>query len=171
MTSAAIAQNDPWYRQFWPWFLIAIPACTVAGCMYTIFLAVTTSDSLVVRAEDGIDMETSRNLAAEALAAELGLSATLTVDRDTGAIRAVVDQLPAEFAGETLTLSFQHPAFAGRDQFIPLAPTPEKATFVGHTTRVPDGRWYIVIEQADRWRLTSTYRGSEQTVLEPRGAR
>ena len=26
----------PWYRQFWPWFLISLPATAVAGCAVTI---------------------------------------------------------------------------------------------------------------------------------------
>ena len=29
----------PWYRQFWPWFVISIPAATVIACLVTIVIA------------------------------------------------------------------------------------------------------------------------------------
>lgn len=36
-----------WYRQFWPWFLIALPGVVVIACMITIYIAVTNPDPLV----------------------------------------------------------------------------------------------------------------------------
>jgi len=35
------ARERPWYRQFWPWFLIFLPACAVAGSLYSAWLAVS----------------------------------------------------------------------------------------------------------------------------------
>lgn len=29
----------PWYRQFWPWFLVALFAAAVAGSVYTVLLS------------------------------------------------------------------------------------------------------------------------------------
>lgn len=40
--------TQPWYRQFWPWFLIALPAAAVVASMITLWLAVTNKDPLVV---------------------------------------------------------------------------------------------------------------------------
>jgi hypothetical protein len=37
----------PWYRQFWPWFIISLPAAAVVACMVTIWLAVTNPDAIV----------------------------------------------------------------------------------------------------------------------------
>ena len=31
----------PWYRQFWPWFVIALPATAVMACLVTIWIAVS----------------------------------------------------------------------------------------------------------------------------------
>ncbi|MDX1461386.1 MAG: FixH family protein [Xanthomonadales bacterium] len=39
---------EPWYRQFWPWVLIAIPAAAVIGSMIVLWLAVSRPDPLVV---------------------------------------------------------------------------------------------------------------------------
>jgi len=42
----------PWYREPWPWVLIAIPALTVIACAITLWLALTHPDYLVVEDDD-----------------------------------------------------------------------------------------------------------------------
>jgi hypothetical protein len=37
----------PWYRQFYPWMLIALPACAVIGGFITLYLAISRPDVLV----------------------------------------------------------------------------------------------------------------------------
>jgi len=37
----------PWYRQFWPWFLIAVPAAAVIAGIITIILAVRTAEPVL----------------------------------------------------------------------------------------------------------------------------
>ncbi|MEM7209241.1 MAG: FixH family protein [Pseudomonadota bacterium] len=39
--------TTPWYKQFWPWAIIAIPATTVVACIIMITLAIKTDDGLV----------------------------------------------------------------------------------------------------------------------------
>ena len=41
-------EHPPWYRQFWPWFLIAIPASAVVASMTLLWLAITNPVQLVV---------------------------------------------------------------------------------------------------------------------------
>ncbi|GAA0782688.1 MULTISPECIES: FixH family protein [Pseudomonadati] len=41
---------QPWYKQFWPWFLIVLPLCAVVASINLLFIALDNSDSLV--AED-----------------------------------------------------------------------------------------------------------------------
>jgi hypothetical protein len=38
----------PWYRQFWPWFIIALPASAVIASFVSLWLAVSNPDHLVV---------------------------------------------------------------------------------------------------------------------------
>jgi hypothetical protein len=45
--SNAQSPAEAWYRNPWVWLLIAIPALTVAGCMLTIYLALTNPHILV----------------------------------------------------------------------------------------------------------------------------
>ncbi|NOR18755.1 MAG: hypothetical protein GQ538_01535 [Xanthomonadales bacterium] len=45
-------QEPPWYRQFWPWFIIALPASAVIASLITFYLAVSRPDHLVVEDEE-----------------------------------------------------------------------------------------------------------------------
>ena len=71
----------PWYRQFWPWFLICLPASAVIASLYTVSLAVRTTDSLIVSSEDGMDVVAERQRAAEGLPATSVLELALTSTR------------------------------------------------------------------------------------------
>ena len=166
--------TKPWYRQFWPWFIIALPASAVVASLYTVSLAVRTTDSLVVTSEDGMDVVASRHLAAEQFAAEHGIVATLTIDVESGAILAkLTADTPVDWP-KTLQLLFSHPAFANRDQHITLtAAMPDSygsPTWSGHFIDVPVGRWYVVLEDGDAWRLSGNWSGTSTLQLEPAGA-
>ncbi|HLT91422.1 MAG TPA: hypothetical protein VKZ85_10785 [Woeseiaceae bacterium] len=42
-----VRENEAWYHNPWVWLVIAIPSLTVAGCLFTIYLALTHPDHLV----------------------------------------------------------------------------------------------------------------------------
>ena len=48
----APGQNLPWYRQFWPWFIIALPASAVVASFITLWLAISNPDQLVIEDDD-----------------------------------------------------------------------------------------------------------------------
>jgi len=37
----------PWYRHFWPWFVIGLLAAGVAASLYTVWLASTTAEPVL----------------------------------------------------------------------------------------------------------------------------
>lgn len=41
--------HPPWYRQFWPWALIALPSSAVIGCAITIYLVLANPEHEVPR--------------------------------------------------------------------------------------------------------------------------
>ncbi len=47
-TRPAVTAEPPWYRQFWPWFIIALPASAVIAGFYTLYLAISQPVQLVV---------------------------------------------------------------------------------------------------------------------------
>ena len=44
--------EPPWYRQFWPWFIIALPASAVIASLISLYLAITRPDYMVVEDEE-----------------------------------------------------------------------------------------------------------------------
>lgn len=43
--------GEAWYRNPWVWLVIAIPSLTVAGCLFTAYLALAHPDDLVREGE------------------------------------------------------------------------------------------------------------------------
>ena len=39
--------SKPWYRYFWPWFVIALLGSAVSASLYTLYLASTTSEPVL----------------------------------------------------------------------------------------------------------------------------
>ncbi len=37
----------PWYRYFWPWFIIALLGSSVGASLYTVYLAVSTAEPVI----------------------------------------------------------------------------------------------------------------------------
>ena len=62
----------PWYREPWPWVLIAIPLLTVIACGITLWLAISHPDYIVVEDDEynRIRSEMRPGLAADAEAEE-----------------------------------------------------------------------------------------------------
>jgi len=48
VSHALHAPERPWYREPWPWVLIAIPLATVVACGFTLWLAISHPDYLVL---------------------------------------------------------------------------------------------------------------------------
>ncbi len=164
----------PWYRQFWPWFLICLPGSAVVASLYTLSLAIRTTDSLIVSSDDGMNVVAERHLAAERRAQALGLRARIDIDTSSGAILATVTaESPADWP-KTLELLLSHPAFAARDRSVTLtASRPDDAgnpAWSGHFVDVPDGRWYMVLTHGDIWRLNGTWSGAPTARLFPASA-
>ncbi len=44
--------EPPWYRQFWPWFIIALPASSVIASLTLVYLAVSRPDYVVIKDEE-----------------------------------------------------------------------------------------------------------------------
>ena len=76
----------PWYKQFWPWFIIALLSSSVIAGLTTVWISLQTTDSLVVSSGDDIQLIAERHISAERLASELGLAALLEIDLRSGAV-------------------------------------------------------------------------------------
>jgi hypothetical protein len=148
--------TSPWYRQFWPWFIISIPALTIVAAMITITIAVKTDDGLVVDDyyKEGLAINEDKQRGKKAAALEI--SAELSLD-ENGMIKAQLPEIVAALPFLMLTLT--HPGDASKDLELPLANV-GNALF---TSKDPlDGtgiNWHVVITPPDTdWKLSGRWR-------------
>ena len=142
---------NPWWKEPWPWILMAGPATVIVASVVTIYLAVTTSDGLVADDYYKRGLAINQVLARTDRARAAGLRARLALDGDTGAV--VVQLEGAIHAPVLLRLALTHPTRAGLDHEINLMRGPD-GSFVGRLSEVTVGRWLAVLEDGARdWRL------------------
>ena len=161
----------PWYRQFWPWFIMALPASAVVAGLYTVWIAMQTTDSLVIQSDDGMNVVTERNTAAELEAARLGLSATVDINLETGAVIVTMNSAENVDLPTSLELKMRHPTMASRDATIELLRAmPNSAgdpNWAGHFLTPPSGRYFLTLSSGNTWRLSAEWSGQLQIRLEP----
>ena len=142
---------NPWWKEPWPWILMAGPATVVVASAVTIYLAVTTSDGLVVDDYYKRGLAINQVLARSERARAAGLRARLALDVETGAVVVQLDG--ALRAPAMLRLALTHPTRAGRDREITMMHGPD-GSFVGRIDGAASGRWLAVLEDGARdWRL------------------
>ena len=165
--------TKPWYRQFWPWFIISLPAASVIGGLTTVWISLQTTDSLVLQSDDGVRNASDRHIAAVRFASEAGLAALVDIDAATGVVAATLRSGELGDPPATLEFELSHPAFADRDRLITLRKAQPDAdgnpVWVGHLVQVPSGRFYAVLRSGDTWRLTAEWRGEASLMLRPGG--
>ena len=163
----------PWYKHFWPWFIIVLLGAVVTASMFTLHLASQGNDSLVIEGSAGTDVVTERNLAAQMAAMDLGLSAELVIDVDTGNVQVTLTSGSLAENPSTLGLWLSHPTFADRDERTTLTTAPPDAsgrlTWVGTVLDTPIGKRYLVLNDGDRWRLNGVWEGEPIVRLTPAG--
>ncbi len=104
--------NMPWYKQFWPWFLIALPGAVVIASLITFSLFSANRVSLVsenyYKEGKGINQDLSRLAKSD----ELKLSANLTINKELATFQLYKGELSQY---PPLKITFQHRTHADKD--------------------------------------------------------
>jgi len=149
-----MSEQAPWWRQFWPWMLISLPASAVVGSLITIWLAVSSADSLVVDDYYREGRAINRTIARDQRATELGLVAT--VDRAPDGVRLSLRADAAIDWPAGIVLRLVHATRAEEDRDLDL-----RALGAGHYVAIGEtlpqaGRWTAHLESpAGDWRLAA----------------
>ncbi|HDY7719935.1 TPA: FixH family protein [Vibrio vulnificus] len=136
----------PWYKQFWPWFLIILPLTVVVWTIVTVVIFSQNSVSLV--AEDyykkgkGINIDISKLNVAK----ELGLNATVSSDNNVIVIEFSKGDLPHFPA---LTATFTHRTLPDRD-FTQLLTADAKGVYRLSLDHKMEGPWFIELQPHDQ---------------------
>lgn len=144
----------PWYREPWPWLLMAGPATVIVAGIVTTALAVRSFDGLVADDYYKQGLGINRVIARESAAKRLGLAAHASFNEERQRVRITLGEGSGPAA---LRLALVHPTLRAEDQSITLASVapglyegalrpPRAATL---RARLEDGE--------GRWRLTATW--------------
>jgi hypothetical protein len=129
----------PWYKQFWPWFLIALPATVVIWTILTVIIFTQNSVDLVTedyyKKGKGINVDISK----VNIAKELGLSASINEKGNTVIItlrKGKLEHYPAIIA------MFVHRTLPDRD-FSQLLTANAKGNYTLKLDHEMQGPWFI----------------------------
>lgn len=139
--------SAPWYREPWPWLLMAGPAAVIVAGAATIWIAFASADGLVAEDYYRQGLAINKVLAREEAARALGISAQIAVESGMLKVR-IVGQAP-----EALFAHLAHATRSGYDQRLRLAPA-GAGVYQAELPPLPAGRWRIAIEDPRAtWRI------------------
>ncbi len=144
------AQAQPWYREPWPWILMAGPAIVVVAGFVTAWLAVRSDDGLVVDDYYKQGLAINQTLGRSDAAERLGVQAEIRL-----ADNRVSAFLRNAAVRGTLNLRLVHPTRSGMDQSIAMNAV-RPGMYEGQLQAPQPGRWHVVLEERD-WRLTGDW--------------
>jgi hypothetical protein len=140
-----------WYKQFWPWFLIALPMTAVIGSMITINIAFTDADGLVKDDyyKEGLAM--NRDIARKQNAENLGVMASTEFNHQNGQITVNLNDAAVGNFDE-LMINLIHPTRSDNDMLLTLKKTADK-TFLGKVNQtINPGNWWVRLSPVnDSW--------------------
>jgi hypothetical protein len=152
MTNTALPlHSKPWYREPWPWFLIALPATAVVAGLTTVWIAFQSDDGLVVGDYYKEGLAINQTLARDDAARALALAATMKSERG---------ELLLTLAGHLktypvqLTLTLAHPTHQGMDHTLILQYA-GRGQYRAALPAMPAGKWHAQLtDSASAWRLS-----------------
>ena len=152
----------PWYRQFWPWFIILVPLAAVIAGAYTLYVASDQSPTMVVDDYTKIGLATHRKIARDRRASELDVHASVSLEDGPPRIAVELEMADGE-APPWVRLSFFHPTLSERDRQIELVRRGN--AYEADLDALPEGRYYVQIEPPDQtWRLAGMLNSGDRSL-------
>ena len=167
----AIAKVEarPWYREPWPWIVIAGPASAVVAGVAILWLAIDSNDGLVIDDYYKEGLAINQVIRRDQAAFELHYRAQAALSDDSSRIRILVSSASGASLPEIVRLRLAHPTRAGKDQTKLLAA--QSGGWYEASLLPPEaGRWLVTIEDpAKTWRLSGKWHlpAERAVVLEP----
>lgn len=147
MSNAVLREDTlPWYRQGWPWALIALPASAVIGGIVTIIVAINSPNALVVDDyyKEGLAINQEKDRVRHA--GDLQLTA-LVRGNDNGSIAVTLDaRQPVN--DKSLVLEIIHITRADFDRTLILQRNAD-GSYGAPLAPLQSGTWYLKLHNAD----------------------
>jgi hypothetical protein len=141
----------PWYREFWVWVIIGMPAAVIVGCLITVVIAFVNADEVVDESwnNDPIAIHQQLEKVQKAQIAKLG--AHIGISRKNGTVSIQLHQAKMKNSSkntlstsddETLILKLEHPTIRQYDEEIIVHKT-SAGDYQGKMTLFFSGRRYV----------------------------
>lgn len=142
-------EQQAWYKQFWPWFLIILPLCAVIASFTTLTIALTNADSLVAEDYYKDGKAVNMDLSKEKYAKQIGMKYFL--EQANNEILLTQQGGPAYQAA--LKIEFYHPTLADRDMKLTATADASNVYRIATPTTLT-GPWEVRLESYDgKWRI------------------
>lgn len=149
-TEFDMTDNTPWYKQFWPWFLIAIPTSSFIVAFFVVKFATNTTDSLVVDDYYKEGKAINAKMEKQAQAKRLRILTDLTIDGQTIALK-FHSGIPQ--SGEALKLAFFHTTLSEKDNHL-LLTRDANGIYRGYAEKPLEGKWQVTLTPLDdSWKI------------------
>ncbi len=139
----------PWYQQFWPWFLIALPATAVIGSLFTVWIAFQQGTGLVKDNYYREGLNINAELEKQSIANAANITARLQfLDEDSKILLLLQSEMPLP---EQLQLLLISPADSAKDRMFNLQ-TKTPGLYQTNLNEALHGNYYLQLSPSDnRW--------------------
>ncbi|MEW5009174.1 MAG: FixH family protein [Cycloclasticus sp.] len=144
------SDTTPWYKQFWPWFLIFLPLSAVVAGIITFVIAQQNQPVLVSKDyyKEGLAINLNKTL--QAKAKTLGLEYKTFVGESTLSIHLNGLQTPAAY----LQLQLRHATISQHDKTLKLLRISDNVFQAPFILPIA-GKWYLNIRDPDNsWEIS-----------------
>ena len=162
---APFPDSRPWYREPWPWLLMAGPATVIVAGIVTTAIAFAGADGLVADDYYKQGVTINRTIARDRLAERMGIEATLRFG-DEGVVANLSARAPLP---DRLRLTLAHATREASDQVVHLARGADGAYRAPLRAALRPGRWNVIVE-TDQWRIAQLADLREARVVALRAA-
>ena len=133
--------EPPWYKQFWPWFIISFPAIIVVAGIAMLIVAIKTDDSRVDDVYDKTGLRLERDTSQHQQAKRLKMRAKLSWLSST----KLVLELQGEDKPSAMTLKIGHPTNATLDRIFLVQETGRSGSTVIYEVGVAEEMFSLIL--------------------------